>query len=176
MFNLQSRYLQNGTILLAAFVTGIMAGFFYTYTFNVNLAMLEVDGATYATVQSLFNQNVRHFMFFIFFFGGAAVSVIALAANWQAYRTLPFWLIAAAGTIYIGGIVAFTANVNLPLNAYTESWNPQAVPADWMDVRAAWNRANAFRVFAACLAFALYLVALLVRASRADVPLPQTSK
>ncbi len=44
-------------------MTGIMAGFFYTYTFNVNLAMLEVDGSTYAVVQSLFNENVRHPMF-----------------------------------------------------------------------------------------------------------------
>ncbi len=37
-----------------------MAGFFWTYSDNVNLAMLQVDGATYATVQSLFNMNVRH--------------------------------------------------------------------------------------------------------------------
>ena len=158
-------YLQNGTILLAALVTGIMAGFFYAYTFNVNLAMLEVDGETYATMQSLFNQNVRHFTFFILFFGGGAVPLIALAANWRSYRTAPFWLIVVAGVIYITAIIMFTANVNLPLNAYTESWDPQAVPDDWMEVRAAWNRANAFRVFASCTAFTLYLLALVIRAS-----------
>jgi hypothetical protein len=45
--------LDNGSTLLAAFVTGIMAGFFWAYTFNVNLAMLEVSGQTYAIVQSL---------------------------------------------------------------------------------------------------------------------------
>lgn len=165
MSNVQSLYFKNGTILLAAFVTGIMAGFFYTFTFNVNLAMLEVDGATYATVQSLINENVRHTMFFIFFFGGGAVPFIALIANWRAYRTLPFWLLVAAGAIYIGGIIVFTAQVNLPLNYYTESWDPQALPADWMDVRAAWNQANALRVVASFTAFFLYLIALLVRAS-----------
>jgi len=58
------------SIALAAAVLGLMAGFFWTYSYNVNLAMLQVDGATYATVQSLFNVNVRHAAFFMLFFGG----------------------------------------------------------------------------------------------------------
>lgn len=159
------RYLESGTLALAALVTGIMAGFFYTYTFNVNLAMMEVNGEMYATVQSLFNVNVRHAMFFVFFFGGGVVPVIALLANWRHYRTVPFWLIAIAGGIYIVGIIMFTANVNLPLNAYTESWNPQNLPADWQATRTAWNNANAIRVGTSGVAFVLYLVALVVRSA-----------
>ncbi len=158
-------YVENGTLALAALVTGIMAGFFYTYTFNVNLAMLEVDGATYATVQSLFNENVRHSMFFIFFFGGGAVALLAAVANWQHFRNPAFWLIVVAALIYILGIIVFTANVNLPLNAYTESWNPQNLPADWEATRTAWNQANAIRVGTAGTAFLLYLVVLVFRSS-----------
>jgi len=45
---------------LAVAAFGVMAGFFWTYSANVNLAMLTVDGATYATVQSAFNRHVRH--------------------------------------------------------------------------------------------------------------------
>lgn len=162
---MRATYLENGTLALATLVTGIMAGFFATYTFNVNLAMMEVDGATYATIQSLFNQNVRHPVFFAFFFGGGAVPVIALAFNWKRYRTISFWLIAVAGLLYILGIIIFTANVNLPLNAYTESWNPQAVPSDWIATRDAWNSANAIRVFVSFAAFLLYVSALTIRAS-----------
>jgi uncharacterized membrane protein len=162
---MRGTYLENGILALATFVTGIMAGFFYTYTFNINLAMMQVDGATYATMQSLFNENVRHFVFFIFFFGGAAVPVLTLLVNWRHRKTFPFWLIVAAGVLYFLGIVIFTANVNLPLNYYTESWTPQALPADWMATRDAWNSANALRVLLASTSFFLYLIALVLRAS-----------
>jgi uncharacterized membrane protein len=158
-------YLENGTLALAAFASAIMAGFFYAYTFKVNLAMLLVDGETYAIMQSLFNVNVRHVMFFIFFFGTGAVAAVAVAANWQHYRQLSFWLIVAAGLLYIFGIIVFTANVNLPLNYYTESWNPQALPQDWQATRDAWNQANAFRVFISFTAPGLYLTAFVTRAS-----------
>lgn len=54
---------------LAVVWLGLMAGFFGTYSCNVNLAMLQMDGATYATVQSALNRNVRHSLFFALFFG-----------------------------------------------------------------------------------------------------------
>lgn len=158
-------YLENGTLAIAMFLTAIMAGFFYTYTFNINLAMMQVDGEIYATVQSLFNENVRHWMFFIFFFGSGAMGVVAIIANWKHYKRVSFWLIVIAALIYIFGIIAYTAGVNLPLNAYTESWNPLALPADWEATREAWNQANAIRVGTSGLSFLFYLVALVIRAS-----------
>lgn len=155
--------LENLLVGVATIVFGIMAGFFWTYTYNVNYAMLEVNGETYATVQSLFNQNVRHAMFFVFFFGGGFFSVLALFVNFRHWRTLPFALLAIASVVYIGGVIAFTSQVNLPLNAYTESWNPQNLPADWMDVRAQWNRANAIRVATSGSSFGLSVLSLVLR-------------
>lgn len=166
---MKATWLENMSVALAALVTGIMAGFFYTYTFNVNLAMLEVDGPTYATVQSLFNRNVRHPMFFVCFFGAAVVPAAALACNWRRYRSLSFWMVALASLLYLAGVVIFTANVNLPLNAYTESWNPLALPADWVATRDAWNDANTVRVGVAFASFVLCIAALVVRASERDV-------
>ncbi|OEH92600.1 DUF1772 domain-containing protein [Bacillus solimangrovi] len=163
---MRTNYLENGTLAFALLIVGVMAGFFYTYTFNVNLAMLEVNGETYATVQSLFNVNVRHPAFFVFFFGGGAAAIIAILANIQHYKTVPFWLIATAGFLYIFGIIVFTHQVNLPLNYETESWNPQALPQHWMQVRDSWNQANALRVLFAGLSFALYIIALVMRTSK----------
>lgn len=167
------RLIMNSTLALATFAVGIMAGFFYTYTFNVNLAMLQVDGATYATVQSLFNENVRHFMFFVFFFGSAGVLALALITNWPTWRTPAFWLLVAATLLYVLGIVIFTAQVNLPLNAYTESWDPAALPADWETTRTAWNEANAQRVAYSFLAFICNLAALTLRASQPNTRSPR---
>ncbi|MEM9773414.1 MAG: DUF1772 domain-containing protein [Chloroflexota bacterium] len=66
----------------------------------------------------------------------------------QRWSKLSFWMIAAAMLIYIFGVIVFTQQVNLPLNATTEAWDPTYVPADWEQIRQHWNYANDFRVLA----------------------------
>lgn len=156
-------FLENTSLALAILMFGIMAGFFWTYTFNVNLATAQLDGASYARVQSLFNVNVRHAMFFSFFFGSAVAAVLALILNYRHYRSPSFWLLASAAVLYILGIILFTKFINLPLNYYTESWNPELLPNDWEATRQSWNEANAGRVFISALVFVLSLAALLLR-------------
>jgi uncharacterized membrane protein len=159
--------LENVTLALSTVVFGVMAGFFWTYSFNVNLAMLQVDGSVYAEVQSLFNQNVRHFMFFSFFFGGGAFGVFAVVANIRRYKSAPFMLILLATVIYIAGVIVFTQQVNLPLNYYTESWDIDHLPADWSAIRDQWNDANIKRVYVSFLSFVMCVVALMLRAIQA---------
>ena len=160
--------LENTSLALAILMFGIMAGFFWTYTFNINLATAQVDGASYAHIQSLFNVNVRHAMFFSFFFGSAIMAVLALSLNYRHYRSPSFWLLASATVLYIFGIILFTKFVNLPLNYYTESWNPELLPSDWEATRQSWNQANAGRVFISALVFILSLAALLLRSLPPD--------
>lgn len=150
-------------LVLAVFSLGIMAGFFGTYSGNVNLATRELDGPTYALVQSAFNRNVRHALFFVFFFGPPPLCLLALT---QAWRERPgwWWLVGLVGLGYLLGIVFFTRTVNLPLNALTESWTPATLPADWAAIRDAWNRANDWRAACSAMLFALGLAALAWRA------------
>ncbi len=162
------KLIENLSIVVAILAFGIMSGFFWTYTFNVNLAMLNVDGQTYAQMQSLFNENVRHSMFFIFFFGGGAFSLLALVINFRHIKHASFWLLAIAVLIYILGIIFFTAQVNLPLNEYTESWDPDSLPADWTTTRNSWNHANAIRVATSFTSFVLCVLALCIRCSHAS--------
>ena len=157
-------YLENGALALAILVFGYMAGFFWTYTFNVNPAMLQVDGQTYASVQSLFNENVRHLPFFLLFFGGGFVPILAIMLNLKHWQHIWFWLIVTAAAVYILGIIFYTRNVNLPLNYYTESWDPNNLPLDWADTRDSWNTANAFRVMTSAISFSVSVLALLLKA------------
>ena len=163
--SLRYTYPENGALLWAIIVFGIMAGFFWAYTFSVNAAMLAVDGKTYATVQSLFNVNVRNTMFFTFFFGGGVFSALALMINYRHWRSNSFRLLLAANLIYLLGVIVYTQQVNLPLNYYTESWDPDKLPADWTQVREQWNTANAVRVVTASTAFVLATLALFIRAT-----------
>jgi uncharacterized membrane protein len=149
--------------VLCLLTMGVMAGFFWTYTINVNLAMLEMDGPTYATVQSAFNRNVRHPMFFAFFFGPMPLTLAALASGW-AHRRRTWWrLLALAGLGYALGIVAFTKAINLPLNHLTESWSPEAMPLNWAATRDAWNVANNWRTAISASVFVLALLAFGLR-------------
>lgn len=145
---------------LAALWLGLMAGFFWTYSANVNLAMLQMDGATYATVQSAFNRNVRHGLFFAFFFGPPVWCALALLSAWASRHQVWWWCLAGAGVAYLLGIVFFTQQVNLPLNQTTEAWNPQALPADWAQVRDRWNAANLWRTGVNGAAFVVAVLTL----------------
>ncbi len=153
-------------LVVAVFGLGIMAGFFGTYSGNVNFATRELDGPTYALVQSAFNRNVRHALFFVFFFGPPLACALALVDGWRQ-RPLWWWLAALVGVGYALGIVVFTQQVNLPLNHLTESWTASTLPADWAATRDAWNRANAWRAVWSALLFAAGLAALVQRASTA---------
>lgn len=168
MFRSAPMAVQLGLHALAIFWLGLMAGFFWAYSANVNFATLQMDGSTYAVVQSSLNRHVRHAMFFVFFFGPLPWSALAVLAAWRSRRERWPWLLAAAGVLYGLGIVVFTAQVNLPLNAYTESWNPQALPPDWALTRERWNSANLWRAWASATAFALALAALAMRCARAS--------
>ncbi|WP_026155019.1 DUF1772 domain-containing protein [Thiolinea disciformis] len=157
------RLLENSSIAFSVLMFGIMAGFFWTYTFNVNLATAQLDGATYARVQSLFNVNVRHAMFFTFFFGTGLAAIVALLINYKHYQQVSYWLLALAALLYVAGIIVFTRQINLPLNYYTESWNPLQLPSDWQTTRQSWNQANAWRTACSFLSFSLALLTLLIR-------------
>lgn len=149
--------------LLTVLLLGLMAGFFTTYSANVNLATLELDGPTYALVQSAFNRNVRHAGFFACFFGPLPLGLIALAAAWSDRQTAWWRLLALSVLAYGVGIVLFTRQVNLPLNHLTESWTAATLPPDWATVRAAWNRANLWRSGLSGALFVAGLIALVLR-------------
>ena len=159
------------THLFSIMWLGLMAGFFWAYSINVSQALAQVDGATYASVQALLNQHVRHTAFFVFFFGAPAWVLLSLLPAWRQWRSAWWVCLATAGLLYALGIVVFTAQVNLPNNASTESWHPQHLPRDWVATRDAWRLANHWRTAVSVLSFVLACVALAIRpASVAVVP------
>lgn len=157
--------LSDFSAFIAVLMLGVMAGFFWTYAFNVNYATINLGADDYVRMQSLFNVNVRHSMFFLFFFGAAFLCFVATFISWFSKNISRTRLLLLAGLLYLGGVVMFTHQVNLPLNYETESWVIGQVPAHWQEVRAAWNKANLLRTGMSFLAFALGLWSLLCKPS-----------
>jgi uncharacterized membrane protein len=144
---------------------GLIAGFFLTYSINVSRGLLQFDGQTYAAAQSALNRSVRHSTFFTLFFGPAILCTLSLVDGWRD-RPLWWWLMALCSVGYSLGIILFTHEVNLPLNALTESWTPSTVPQHWSGVRNAWNRANDWRSGCSVVLLALSLASIAVRRDR----------
>lgn len=146
----------------AVFWLGAMAGFFATYSGNVAPALHGLEGAVYAMVQSALNRHVRHAAFFAFFFLPPLWCALALLPAWRG-RGAWGWCLLTAGLLCAAGVVLFTRQINLPLNAYTESWQPAALPADWALTRDRWNSANHLRTVVSGAAFLLATVSLALR-------------
>lgn len=157
------RLLRLGLYVAAVLWFGVMAGFFWAYSANVSLVTALLDGASYAVIQSELNRQVRHGLFFVFFFGPPLWALAAMLSTWRDWRSLSWRLLALAVVLYGLGVIAFTAQVNLPNNAYTESWLPHALPPDWERTRDAWRQANHWRVLASGASFLLACLALGLR-------------
>jgi hypothetical protein len=61
------------------------------------------------------------------------------------------------------GMLAVFAFGNSPLNQQIASWTPESLPADWAEVRDAWDRFYAISSILAAVAFTVLLVSLLGR-------------
>ena len=124
------------------------------------LILLLLPAAARAEDPIAFNRDVRHVLFFVVFFSPPLLCALTAFAAWSARKQGWFWCMLIAAIVYALGIIVFTQLVNLPLNAYTESWNPNALPADWPRVREQWNAANLLRSVVSMGAFLLAVLAL----------------
>lgn len=152
---------RNALMIISTLLTGVMAGFFFAFSYDIVFMLDELPATRYAEVMELININVRNGMFGTFFFGAVGVSAVALVSLLPSYRSLTFILFLTGFVVYLAGTFLVTTQINLPLNAYIESWDIQMPPADWAEARQQWQDANFIRTWSSISAFLLYLCALL---------------
>ncbi len=149
------------TAVLATVLLGLMAGFFFAFAVDVAPAMTHLDGPHYVTTQQWINKVVRNAAFGSVYFGAALLPFVValLAAGRRQWRWALGWAIVAGA--YAVAVFALTSSVNVPINEAMAQWNPATPPADWAELRDAWNQANLTRALAsaACFAAAVVLIA-----------------
>jgi uncharacterized membrane protein len=149
-------------LVVAAFLVGLSAGFFFTYEASVTLGLAEVDNVAYVATFQAINETVRNASFGVVFFGSIPAIAVALVINWRSGTALARGLIVAAFVLYLGG-VAVTAAGNVPLNNDLAELST-LTPAAAADARAAfeddWNRLNLVRTLAIVAGFGALLVAV----------------
>jgi uncharacterized membrane protein len=158
----------NALQFAATLLLGVMAGFFFAFSFDVAPAMRTLDAATYIPTQQAINSTVRNVPFAIAYFGSAFVPLLAAIALWLAgrKRMAIAWLV--LGIVYLAGVFVLTREINIPINNAMAQWNPLAPPAGWDTMRDDWNAANLVRCVVACLSFAAALALSQVRPARGE--------
>ncbi len=151
-------------VLVAAIVlTGLSAGFFYSYEASVTLGLAEVDAPTYVAAFHAINDSVRNPAFGVMFFGAIPAIAVALALHWRHPPTRR--LIGAALTLYLALIVV-TGTGNVPLNEQLAAYSSIDASIDAATAATArsefeddWNRLNLIRTVAVVASFFLLTLA-----------------
>ncbi len=138
---------QRLTLALATILSGLSAGFFYTYSASVTRGLALVTDEIYVESFQAINSTVQNVAFAVIFFGSIPAIVVALAASWRGAGTLVRSALALALGLYLIGVL-ITVTGNVPLN--TELAEATPLTADLASTARAgyedgWNRLNLYR-------------------------------
>lgn len=142
------------TVLL---LSGLSAGFFVTWEISAVRGLALLDDPGYVAAMNAMNDTVRTPWFAAIFFGTGLVGLLLLGL--RALRGRPWRLLAAATGVYLAGVIAFTAAINLPMNRELGQTRTSGA-AETASARTAyegpWRDANRVRVAASLAAFVLF--------------------
>ncbi|GAA1543015.1 hypothetical protein GCM10009827_073300 [Dactylosporangium maewongense] len=96
------------------------------------------------------------------------LGLLALTAVLSYGRSKPAFVAAVVAILLIVVTIGLTVSRLEPLNAIGDTWNPDAPPADWTEVRSRWQRLHLVRTFLALLTLVTLLAAHVVE--RAATP------
>jgi uncharacterized membrane protein len=142
-------------LLLAIVLTGLSAGFFYTYEISVTPGLAEISDVSYVETFQSINNTIRSPGFGIVFFGSIPALGLAAAVNWRNANQPARWLLGAGLVLYLTGL-AITGTGSVPLNEELAEL-ATVTPASAADARAAfedsWNRLHLIRTIAFAASF-----------------------
>lgn len=121
--------------IAAAAGSGLMAGFFYAFSFCVMGALQRLPPSEGARAMQTINVVVLNPIFFAAFFGTAALCLALLVAARMGWHIPVSVLLIAGSLLYLVGVILVTIVFNVPLNNALK-----AVAADSVEGRAMWER------------------------------------
>lgn len=102
-------------LAMAIILSALMSGFFFAYSFSVNLGLHKLDNKAYLSAMQHINKEVLNPVFYICFFGALVLLVVSSILYFDV-RSPKFYLILFACICYAIGVFAVTGVRNVPLN------------------------------------------------------------
>lgn len=151
-------------LAVTTILSGLMSGFFFAYTFSVNLGLAKLNNKEYLTTMQSINKEVLNPIFYISFFGTLFSLVISSIIYFDIHSP-KFFLIFFSCISYIIGVFGITAIRNVPLNNKIELFDiSKASEESVQKMRAIFEKPwlfwNNIRTLASFVTFACLVIAL----------------
>lgn len=146
--------------MFAVVLFALMAGFFYAFSVAIMAGLDRVAAATAIEAMNGINATVRNPVFFVTFFGPPFAALAAATLAMMQGDRPAGWTLGAAALLYMMGVIAPTAAVNVPMNEALALNAPAdtatQVETIWSDYSVRWTRWNTMRglVCTGCLVLA----------------------
>jgi uncharacterized membrane protein len=147
--------------LAAALGSGVMAGFFFSFSFVVMQSLERLPAAQGIAAMQVINVVVINRWFLSIFLGTAVVCAVLLVAA-LLWQTPGAFLLLAGSISYVVGTFLVTLAFNVPRNDALAAAVPDSTAgaALWSDYLVSWTQWNHVRTAAALAALLLFIFAL----------------
>ena len=152
------------SLIITLLFTGLMAGFFFSYTFSVNLGLQKLKDKEYLLAMQNINKEVLNPVFFSCFFGTLLFCIVSTLLSID-FSSPKFYVILLSALLYIFGVFVITGLQNVPLNNQLESFaiesaNEEALQKMRTLFEAPWNYWNNVRTISSIISFLLLLTSI----------------
>lgn len=158
----------NITLLIAAFLTALIAGLFYAYSCSVNAGLGKLPDAGYMAAMQSINREILNPLFFMSFMGTLIVLPVSTWFQYSNPVSARFYLMLAATLVYAIGTFGVTILGNVPLNNALDGFNIQSASPEMIHQQRElfekpWNRLHSIRTIANAIALILVLLACIIK-------------
>lgn len=156
------------TIILASaiFLTGLMAGIFFTWSNAVKPGIGKLGDIEYLRALQSMNRVILNNAFRIIFLGSIIAVALVPVFYFNLYPKNIFWLFVFTLVIYWTGVFVVTVSGNIPLNDILDKTNLESITLEEIktlrkSIELKWNNYNLIRCISSGITFILLIVSFL---------------
>jgi uncharacterized membrane protein len=148
--------------LLSALGAGLMAGLFFAFSVFIMSALGRLAPASGTAAMQAINVAILNPVFFVVFFGTAAVSLLLGVAALIQWSEAGSAYLMAGSLLYLIGNITVTVAFNVPLNEALAAVTPTSAEASpvWTRYLSVWTAWNHVRTLACLASSACFIMAL----------------
>lgn len=157
------------TIILvsAIFLTGIMAGIFFTWSNAVKPGIGKLSDLEYLNALQSMNRVILNGAFLIVFVGAIIAVALVPLFHFHLYPKNIFWLFICILLIYWIGVFGITVFGNIPLNEILDKTNLESITLEEIKalrstIENKWNNFNLIRSISSGITFLLLIFSILL--------------
>ena len=154
-------------LALAIFLTGLMAGIFFTWSNAVKPGIGKLGDIEYLRALQSMNRVILNNAFRIIFLGAIIAVALVPVFYFNLYPKNIFWLFVFTLVIYWIGVFGVTVSGNIPLNEILDKTNLESITSEEIktlrkSIEVKWNNFNLIRCISSAITFLILIVSFLI--------------